>query len=420
MDGVALTDIASQYNTPCYVYSRADIERQWSALDNAMAGHKHAIFYAVKANSNLAILNILARLGSGFDVVSAGEIERVIRAGGVAGQIIFSGVGKTVEELEFALELGIKCFNVESLAELDRLQKIAQNMNKVAPISLRINPNIDADTHPYIATGLKENKFGVDFNTSLQTYRQTMTMTAIKPLGVACHIGSQITSMSPFLQALDHLLQLAGQIESLGIPLQHIDIGGGLGVSYQDETPPTIKEYAEQLCKKMNGNKYQIAIAPGRIIVGSAGILLTRVELLKNTSNKNFAVVDTAMNDLLRPCLYNARHKVLPIKKMPDNRKNKLYDIVGPICETSDFLAKKCPLVIQEGDLLAIDSVGAYGFTMASNYNSRPKTCEIMVDKGRSYQIRRRQNITELMTGESLPPDDHTQADNETHGVKSD
>ena len=403
-EGVVLADIARQFGTPCYVYSRTAIEQQWQALDSALAAQKHLICYAVKANSNLAVLNILARLGSGFDIVSVGELERVLKAGGEADRIVFSGVGKKAREMRRALEVGIKCFNVVSLAELDRLNQVAGSLGKVAPVSLRVNPDVDAETHPYIATGLKENKFGIAFEDALMGYEKADSMANLDVVGIDCHIGSQITSMSPFIDALDRLLELVQKIEASGIRLEHIDIGGGLGINYRDETPPSAQEYADEMCGKFTDTEYELILEPGRSIVGNAGVLLTQVEYLKQTPDRNFVVVDGAMNDLLRPSLYSAWHDILPLNEQQADT-DELVDIVGPICETGDFLGKERHLNLQQDDLLAVCSAGAYGFTMASTYNSRPKICEVMVDGDEVFEIRKRETVEELMTGESLLPD---------------
>lgn len=401
---VHLADIATRFGTPCYVYSRAAIERQWRSFDSALSVQKHLICYAVKANSNIAVLNVMARLGSGFDIVSVGELERVLKAGGDVGKVVFSGVGKKTHEMQRALEVGIKCFNVESLAELDRLNEVAGEMGKVAPVSLRVNPDVDAKTHPYIATGLKENKFGISFDDAVMGYQQAAVMKHLNIVGIDCHIGSQITTMSPFNDALDRLLQLVEKIEAGGIKFQHIDIGGGLGIHYRDETPPSAAQYAEQVCKKFANTDYEVILEPGRKIVGNAGVLLTRVEFMKQAPERNFAIVDAAMNDLLRPSLYSAWHDILPLSEPVVNAEG-LVDIVGPICETGDFLGKDRQLDLQQGDFLAVCSAGAYGFTMASTYNSRPKICEVMVDGAQVFEIRRRETIEALMSGESLLPD---------------
>lgn len=404
-DDIALADIAKQFNTPCYIYSRSTIEQHWLTLEATIAKQKHLICYAVKANSNIAVLNILAKLGSGFDIVSLGELERVIKAGGDTNKIVFSGVGKKAQEMQRALEVGIKCFNVESLDELERLNEVAGRLGKVAPVALRINPDIDPKTHAYIATGLKENKFGIAFDQAIAGYQHAASMAHINVIGIGCHIGSQITSMKPFEDALERLTELIQHIEALGIVLHHIDLGGGLGIRYRDETPPTIQEYGENLYKKFTGTNYEIILEPGRGIVGNAGILLTQVEFLKYTAHKNFAIVDAAMNDLLRPSLYNAEHAIMPVHKPESSSNNKQYDIVGSICETADFLAKKRHLTLQQGDILAICSTGAYSFTMSSTYNSRPQACELMIDRKAIYEIKRRQTIAELMAGESILPD---------------
>lgn len=403
-ESVALADIAKQFGTPCYVYSRSAIEQQWQALDSALAAQKHLICYAVKANSNLAVLNILARLGSGFDIVSIGEFERVLKAGGEAGKIVFSGVGKKANEMQRALEVGIKCFNVESLAELDRLNEVAGAIRKIAPVSLRVNPDVDAETHPYIATGMKENKFGIAFEDALAGYERAAGMENLDVVGIDCHIGSQITSMSPFIDALDRLMWLVQKIEASGITLEHIDIGGGLGINYRDETPPSAQEYAEKVCEKFAISEHELIIEPGRSIVGNAGVLLTQVEFLKQTPDRNFAVVDGAMNDLLRPSLYSAWHDILPLT-VQQTETDELVDIVGPICETGDFLGKDRNLNLQQDDLLAVCSAGAYGFTMASTYNSRPKICEVMVNGDEVFEIRKRESVNDLMAGESLLPE---------------
>lgn len=401
---VLLAKIAKRFGTPCYVYSRSAIEQQWQALDCALASQKHLICYAVKANSNIAVLNVLARLGSGFDIVSVGELERVLNAGGEASKIVFSGVGKKANEMQRALEVGIKCFNVESLSELDRLNQVAGDLGKVAPVSLRVNPDVDGKTHPYIATGLKENKFGLNFTDAFLGYGQAAEMEHLKVVGIGCHIGSQITSMSPFIDALDRLMRLVQKIEANGLTFEHIDIGGGLGIQYQDETPPSAQEYADEVCAKFTDTEYELILEPGRSVVGNAGVLLTQVEYLKVTTFKNFAIVDAAMNDLLRPSLYSAWHEILPLIEQQCVAE-KQCDIVGPVCETGDFLGKERQLNLQQGDLLAVCSAGAYGFTMASTYNSRPRICEVMVDGNDVFEVRKREIIEELTSGESLLPD---------------
>ena len=403
-EGIALAEIADRFGTPCYVYSRAAIEQQWQHYDQALAHHKHLICYAVKANSNLAVLNLLTRLGSGFDIVSVGELERVLRAGGNASQIVFSGVGKKANEMQRALEAGIKCFNVESRAELEQLNQVASDLNMKAPVSLRVNPNVDAETHPYIATGLRENKFGIVFEEAVEIYTAAAKMGNIEIVGIDCHIGSQITDVIPFIDALKKIMELINVLSDQGITLQHVDIGGGLGICYQDESPPTIEEYAEKVLEIFSDTAYEIILEPGRSILGNAGALLTRVEYLKSNADKNFAIVDGAMNDLLRPALYSAWHDILPLAEQKADL-GEMYDIVGPVCETGDFLGKDRQLQLQEGDLLAISSAGAYGFTMSSTYNSRPRACEVMVDGNEVFEIRRRETIDELMKGESILPD---------------
>ncbi|MEN8260105.1 MAG: diaminopimelate decarboxylase [Pseudomonadota bacterium] len=399
---IPVHDIALRYGTPCYVYSRATLERHWHAFDRAFGSHPHLICYAVKANSNLAILNVLARLGSGFDIVSIGELERVLAAGGQAGKIVFSGVGKREEELRRALEAGIRCFNVEVAGELDRLNRIAGELGRKAPVSLRVNPNVDAKTHPYIATGLKENKFGIDIRDAMMEYRRAADMPNVKVVGIDCHIGSQLTDTAPFLDALERVTELALDLESNGIQLRHLDLGGGLGIRYREECPPEPRAYVKALFERLGDNRCEILLEPGRAIAGNAGILLTTVEYLKTTSAKNFAIVDTAMNDLLRPALYGAWQDIVPASKSTDTVESVAYDIVGPVCETGDFLGKERRLKLAQGDLLAIRSSGAYGFTMSSNYNSRPRPAEIMVDGEQMHLVRERESIPQLWAGEHL------------------
>ncbi|MEN8221440.1 MAG: diaminopimelate decarboxylase, partial [Pseudomonadota bacterium] len=376
---VNLTTLAETYGTPCYVYSRATLERHWYAFDRAFKNHHHLVCYAVKANSNLAVLKVLARLGSGFDIVSGGELERVLRAGGLPEKVLFSGVGKTVAEMRRALEVGIRCFNVESEAELQRLNQVAGDMGKRAPVSLRVNPDVDAKTHPYISTGLKENKFGIDIDIATQIYAEAAALPHLQVTGIDCHIGSQLTETTPFVDALQRLIVLIETLRDRGIHLQHIDIGGGLGVRYDDETPPEPEAYVQALNQVLDNTPLEIILEPGRAIAANAGILLTQVEYLKNTANKHFAIVDAAMNDLLRPALYNAWQEILPVQPRQDEAVQD-YDIVGPVCETGDFLGKNRALALREGDLLAVRTSGAYGFTMSSNYNSRPRAAELMVD----------------------------------------
>ncbi len=402
-EGINLSELANDYGTPCYVYSRATIEKHWRAFDQAFGAHPHLVCYAVKANSNLAVLNIMARLGSGFDIVSGGELERVLRAGGQADRIVFSGVGKTENELERALDAGIRCFNIESTAELERLNQVAGRRQQTAPVSIRVNPDVDANTHPYISTGLKENKFGIDINAAIEIYRQANRMPHIDVQGVDCHIGSQLTDNAPFLNALERVLVLIDQLSEDGIVIHHLDIGGGLGIRYHDETPPQPAEYAQAIMENLGGRDLEVLIEPGRAIVGNAGILLTRVEYLKPGEYKNFAIVDAAMNDLLRPALYSAWQEIIPVNTASTAPKLN-YDVVGPICETGDFLGKDRQLAVAAGDLLAVRSSGAYGFGMSSNYNSRPRAAEIMVDGTQSYVIRARESIDDLMAGESVLP----------------
>lgn len=402
-EDVPLRKIAERYGTPCYVYSRATLERHWRAFDKAFSGRAHLVCFAVKANSNLAVLNVLARLGSGFDIVSGGELERVIAAGGEPSRVVFSGVGKSGPEMRRALELGIRCFNVESEAELERLNSVAAEMDKVAPVSLRVNPDVDAKTHPYISTGLKENKFGIEINEALRIYQRASELPNIHVAGIDCHIGSQLTDLAPFLDALDRVLALVERLRQEGIGIEHIDLGGGLGVRYRDEQPPQPDEYAQALAARLGDAPYQLLIEPGRAIAANAGVLLTRVEYLKHTESHNFAIIDAAMNDLIRPSLYQAWQTILPVEQEPEGVEAK-YDLVGPICETGDFLGKDRSLRLREGSLLAIRSAGAYGFSMASNYNTRPRAAEVMVDGDSVHLVRRRETVAELFAGESLLP----------------
>lgn len=401
---VSLSDIAAHYGTPCYVYSRATIERHYHAFADAAQHHPHLICYAVKANSNIAVLDLLARLGSGFDIVSEGELRRVIAAGGDPKKVVFSGVAKTADEMRYALQLGIKCFNVESEAELNRLQQVAQELDLSAPVSIRVNPDIDAKTHPYISTGLKANKFGIDINDAERIYQQAAAASHLQVVGVDCHIGSQLTETQPFLDALDKLLALIDRLKSHGIQLQHIDVGGGLGVRYQDETPPHPSEYAAAVVERLKPYpELTLIFEPGRAIMANAGVLLTRVEYLKPGQEKNFAIVDAAMNDLIRPALYSAWQAIVPVQQQVAG-KPQLYDVVGPVCETGDFLGKDRLLTIAEGDLLAVRSAGAYGFTMSSNYNSRPRAAEVLVDGSQSHLIRQRELWQDLWRGEHTLP----------------
>ncbi|WP_353570898.1 diaminopimelate decarboxylase [Candidatus Albibeggiatoa sp. nov. BB20] len=403
VEEVKLADIATQFNTPCYVYSRATLERHWNAFDEAFGDLPHLVCYAVKANSNLAILNLLAKMGSGFDIVSVGELERVLKAGGEANKVVFSGVGKTHTEIKRALEVGIRCFNVESEAELERIQYIAKSLDKIATISLRVNPDVDAKTHPYISTGLKENKFGVDVDTALEVYQHAASLSHLNVVGVDCHIGSQLVETEPFIAALERILSLIDKLESVGIQLKHIDLGGGLGVCYQDEKPPQPQQYVAslQLAKRLAGKNIEILIEPGRAIVANAGVLVTKVEYLKTTKDKNFAIVDAAMNDLIRPSLYAAWQAISPVNQQAKT-ESKIYDIVGPICETGDFLGKQRDLAIEAGDLLAVRSSGAYGFTMSSNYNTRPRAAEILIDGNNVHEIRQRETIESLYELEKM------------------
>lgn len=402
-EGVALPALAAKFGTPCYVYSRQAIESRWRAFDTALAARRRLICYSVKANSNLAVLNILARLGSGFDIVSAGELQRVLRAGGAPRKVVFSGVGKRPDEMAFALEQGIKCFNVESAGELLRLNAVAADLHKTAPVSLRVNPDIDAETHPHISTGLRENKFGVAFERAPALYQEAAALEHIEVVGIDCHIGSQIINLRPFRDALQRLLGLIGRLEDRGITLRHIDVGGGLGIRYREEAPPAAEEYARTVAECLADVAHEIILEPGRAIVGNAGILLTRVLYLNATPCRNFAVVDAAMNDLIRPALYGGWHEIRPVSEASD-AEEMVYDVVGPICETADFLARERPLRLRQGDLLAICSSGAYGFIMASNYNSRPRGAELIVDGDQIHEARRRETIADLMRGECLLP----------------
>lgn len=402
-EDVDLEELAAAYGTPCYVYSRATIERHWRAFDSAFRGHDHLVCFAVKANSNIAVLDILARLGSGFDIVSLGELERVLYAGGDPKKIVFSGVGKSAEEIHRALEAGIHCFNVESEGELDRINDIAAQLKVRAPVSLRVNPDVDARTHPYIATGLKENKFGIEIASAPAIYQRAAVLPNIEIIGIACHIGSQLTEVEPFVDAVKRLFDLADHLKDKGIELRHIDIGGGLGITYRDEEPPSPEIYVQALLARLKDKGYSILIEPGRAIVGNAGILLTKVEYLKHGAHKNFAIVDAGMNDLVRPALYDAWQAIIPVNTLNKARSYR-YDVVGPVCETGDFLGKDRELAIQPGDLLAVRSAGAYGFVMSSNYNSRPRAAEIMVDGGRMHVVRARERMRDLFAGEERLP----------------
>jgi diaminopimelate decarboxylase len=402
-EGVALSAIAERFGTPTYVYSRAHIEAQYRAYADALSGTSHLVCFAVKANSNLAVLNVLARLGAGFDIVSGGELERVLAAGGRADRVVFSGVGKTREDMRRALEVGVHCFNVESVDELERLQQVAAEMGVRAPVSLRVNPDVDAGTHPYISTGLKENKFGIDIVAAEDVYIRAAQLPNLEVVGVDCHIGSQLTSLPPFLDALDRLLDLVDRLGDCGIHLRHLDLGGGLGVRYRDEEPPLAADYIKAVRERLGDRDLALVFEPGRFIVANAGVLVTRVEYLKHTEHKDFAIVDAAMNDLIRPALYQAWMDVTAVK--PRDAAPRAYDIVGPICETGDFLAKDRQLALAEGDLLAVHSAGAYGFVMSSNYNTRGRCAEILVDGDQAFEVRRRETVAELFAGESLLPE---------------
>ncbi len=401
---VPLREIAACHGTPAYVYSRATLERHWHAFDRAFAGRPHLVCYAVKANSNLAVLNVLARLGSGFDIVSGGELERVLAAGGDPARVVFSGVGKRREEMARALEVGIRCFNVESAAELERLNAVAGELGRVAPVALRVNPDVDAGTHPYISTGLRENKFGIPIEEAPALYRRAAELPHLEVSGVDCHIGSQLTELAPFLDALDRVLLLVERLADDGIAIDHLDLGGGLGVRYRDERPPEPADYAAALAQRLGDLELELFVEPGRAIAANAGVLLTRVEYLKPGEVKDFAIIDAAMNDLLRPALYQAWQEIVTVEQHPEGRAGE-YDLVGPVCETGDFLGKQRRLVLREGALLAVRSAGAYGFTMASNYNTRPRPPEILVDGSRVHLARPRETVAELIDGERPLPD---------------
>jgi len=402
-EGVALSAIAERFGTPTYVYSRAHIEAQYLAYADALAGTPHLVCFAVKANSNLGVLNVLARLGAGFDIVSRGELERVLAAGGIADKIVFSGVGKTRDDMRRALEVGVHCFNVESTDELERLQVVAAELGVRAPISLRVNPDVDAGTHPYISTGLKENKFGIAIADAEDVYIRAAQLPNLEVVGVDCHIGSQLTTLPPFIDALDRLLALVDRLGDCGIYLRHIDLGGGLGVRYRDEEPPLAADYIKAVRERLDGRDLALVFEPGRFVVANAGVLLTQVEYLKHTEHKDFAIVDAAMNDLIRPALYQAWMDVTAVR--PRATAARAYDIVGPICETGDFLAKDRQLALEEGDLLAVHSAGAYGFVMSSNYNTRGRAAEVLVDGDQAFEVRRRETVAELFAGESLLPE---------------
>jgi diaminopimelate decarboxylase len=402
-ESVPLEKIAQRYGTPCYVYSRAALESSLGDYQQALEGQAHLICYAVKANSNLAVLNLLARKGAGFDIVSAGELQRVLAAGGDPAKVVFSGVAKTAAEMEQALAAGIHCFNIESLAELERLQQVASGRDTRAPVSIRVNPDVDAKTHPYISTGLRENKFGIDITDATSVYARAAAMSHIDIIGVDCHIGSQLTETRPFLDALQRVLALVDELAESGIVLQHLDLGGGLGVQYQDENPPSPQQYISELREVIGERQLTLIFEPGRSIVANAGLLLTRVEYLKSNPEKNFAIVDAAMNDMLRPALYQS-WMGLDVVTPHDDVAIKNWDVVGPVCETADFIARDRRLALQQADLLALRSAGAYGFVMSSNYNSRGRAPEIMVDGEQHYIVRERESFSDLVRGESLLP----------------
>ena len=399
-EDVPLSRIAQEYGTPTYVYSKAALTDAFRRFDAGFAGHDHLVCYAVKANPNLAILNLFAKLGAGFDIVSGGELARVLAAGGDPGKVVFSGVGKTAAEMRAALEAGIFCFNVESDAELDRLNAVAGDMGKRAPVSLRVNPNVDAKTHPYISTGLKNNKFGVAYEQAVALYQRAAALPHLDVHGIDCHIGSQLTELSPFLDALDRVLVLVDQLETAGISMRHLDIGGGIGIRYTDETPPDFAAYAAAILQKLAGRKFKLVMEPGRALVGNAGALLTTVEYLKHGETKNFAIVDAAMNDLMRPALYDAYHDIQAVRVRAGDAQ--VYEIVGPVCESGDFLGHDRTLALQQGDTLAILSAGAYGMSMSSNYNTRPRAAEVMVDGASVHQVRQREPLEQLFALERV------------------
>ena len=402
VEDLPVKQLAEEFGTPLYIYSRATLERHWHAFDSALGEHPHLICYAVKANSNIGILNVMAKLGSGFDIVSQGELERVLAAGGEASKVVFSGVAKSRAEIMRALEVGIRCFNVESVAELHHINQIAGEMGKIAPISLRVNPDVDAHTHPYISTGLKENKFGVSVDEAREVYKLAATLPHVKITGMDCHIGSQLTELQPFLDATDRLIRLIEQLQEDGITLKHLDLGGGLGVTYTDETPPHPSDYAAALLNKLKDYKdLEIILEPGRAIAANAGILVAKVQYLKSNESRNFAITDTGMNDMIRPALYEAYMNIIEIDRTLE-REKAIYDVVGPVCETSDFLGKQRELAIAEGDYIAQRSAGAYGASMSSNYNSRPRTAEVLVDGDKAHLIRRRESLSELWALESI------------------
>ena len=404
VENVALTSIADEFNTPCYVYSKSALTQAFESFSAGFKDCDHLVCFAVKANPSLAILNLFAKLGAGFDIVSGGELARVLAAGGDPKKIVFSGVGKTEAEMQAALNAEIFCFNVESASELQRLNDVTSFMGKVAPISLRVNPNVDAKTHPYISTGLKNNKFGVAYEDALDIYLQAAKMSNIAIHGVDCHIGSQITELSPFLDAFDRVLALVDALAENGIVIQHIDAGGGIGICYSDETPPEFTVFATAMRAKLGNRKVKLVFEPGRALVGNAGVLLTKVEYLKHTESKNFAIVDAAMNDLMRPALYDAYHDIQAVQPRQDDTEALTYEIVGPVCESGDFLGHDRSLALVEGDVLAIMSAGAYGMSMSSNYNTRPRAAEVMVDGDHCHLIRKREQIADLFALEQCLP----------------
>jgi len=403
---VSLSSIASDYGTPCYVYSRAAIEAQWNALDSAFGNHPHTICYAVKANSNIAVLNILARLGSGFDIVSEGELRRVLKAGGDPSKVVFSGVAKSRSELAFAMKSKVKSINIESIAELERVQSVAESLNLTASIAFRVNPDVDPETHPYISTGMDKAKFGVTMEAAFEAYKRAATLPNIEVHGIACHIGSQITKTSPFSDALTIVLNMVKRLAAEGIHIKQLDLGGGLGIDYQGETPPSANDYVQSMIKgiKAHGIDLPIAIEPGRYIAGNSGMMLTQVEYLKHNASKSFAIVDAGMNDLLRPALYQAFHHIKPVN-IQLNEEPRVYDVVGPVCESACVLGYDRSLAVKPGDLLAVLSAGAYSFVMSNNYNSRKRPAEIMVDRETSHVIRQRETYDQLLAGESLLPE---------------
>ena len=408
IEGVALERIAREVGTPCFVYSRAAIARAWREYDRALAGIPHDVCYSVKANSNLAVIDVLGRLGAGFDIVSGGELERVLAVQVPASRIVFSGVGKSDAEMGAALEAGVGCFNVESAQELDRLASLAGTAGKRAPVSLRVNPDIDALTHPYITTGLHENKFGIPVDEARDLYVNAAANPRLEVRGIDCHIGSQLASLEPYVDALDRLLALVDALAGDGIRLTHLNLGGGLGIRYRDESPPEPAELASAVARRLAGRGLRLVLEPGRSIVGNAGVLLTRVEYLKRNGEKRFAVVDAAMNDMIRPALYDAWHDIVPVA--PRTGTAEPYEIVGPVCESGDFLARARPLVLEPGDLLSVQSAGAYGFVMSSNYNTRPRAAEVMVDGDRFHVVRQRERVRDLFAGESVLPAGPAQA----------